>query len=219
MTTAQITAVPVCPQLPPSTFNIADAIVEQMPMAERVAKRMYFKCRRLYELDDLIGYANLGLAQAARRYRMFEAVGDFAELAERYAKRAVCQGVSQMSLVGRRHWRMIKRGQMQMPKVDRGAPEFVMLDALSVDPSDWGRDEPPATTDTMIAWLRAQEPVLAEIVELHVKGHLSLAEVAAKIGKTRPAVCNLYCVRAKKLLAKHFNPRRFNRTAGQRASA
>jgi RNA polymerase sigma factor (sigma-70 family) len=204
MSNAQNTVVPVCPQLPTSTFNISEAIVEQMPMAERVAKRIYFKCCRLYELDDLIGYANLGLVQAAKRYRMSDAVGDFAELAERYAKRLVCQGVGRLARFGLRHWRMIKRGQMQRPKVDSGVPEFVMSDALEVDPSDWGRDEPPATTDTMIAWLRTQDPAVAEIVELRVKGGLSITKVAAKLGQSRSSVNNRY-YRAVNVLRKQFN--------------
>ena len=205
MSTIQTTTTPSASQDPDRKFVMADAITALMPMAEKIAQRYYYRFPKWFDLEDLTGYAYLGLARAGHTYQMSEAV-DFADHARKHVLRAIQGGVHEMAMLHRRHWRMVNRGQMAKPTLHHDVPDFDIADALMFDRSQY--DEPldvNVTADEMLTWLRKRDDALAEIVELHVKGGLSLTEVAEQIGKTRGAVCNLYR-RAVNELTRKFNP-------------
>jgi RNA polymerase sigma factor (sigma-70 family) len=206
MSDAQNTVVPACPQLPFTPFSESGAIEQYRPLAERIARRIYWRCRRFFDLDDLTGYAHLGLVRAVRRYTLAEALEPsvFVENVIREVRHAIQTGTSQMSTISRATWRKITRGLMAKPTIYRGVADWEIEDAMTFDRRHWEESDKPTLAE-MLDWLRQQDTLLAEIVELHVKDRLTMKQVGQRIGRSRATV-NRHYSRAINELTRRFNP-------------
>jgi RNA polymerase sigma factor (sigma-70 family) len=188
MSADQSTAVAVQPQPSSTSFDISQAIEEHLPLVQKIASAAYHRFGRNFDQDDLVGYGNLGLVRAARKfagleYSLREAL-DFSEYAQVRIWRNIKSGRDQMCRVHLALWRRMKRGEVQPVTVVTDGEAYTLADAIASD-DDNDRDDIDAGSRAaeMVAWLRKHKPLWADVMELHLQG-LSFDRVGERLGIT-----------------------------------
>ena len=192
------------------TFDISQAIESMLPCAKKLSEMYFHRYGRNYELDDLQGYAHLGLVWAARKYAAMsydirQAI-DFSDFAEKRIRRNIEMGQSQMSTLHLYHFRMVKNGKMQAPGFVRDTEDYRLSDALvspESDPSEASSSiEAGALVSSMLSWLRTTNPAWAQVVEMRMQG-LTDKAIERKTGMNEKSIWQRRA-RAMKALRERF---------------
>lgn len=210
MNRTQSTSAPVQTQPSTSSFDITQAIEQHLPLVDKLARMAYRRFGGNFEHDDLVGYGHLGLVRAARKFAALEydirQAIDFVEWAKVRIWRNIVVGRDQMARVHRTHYRKIKRGEMAQPRFVRDGEDFSLADAVSTDAEELSLCMlKHSLTDEMIEWLRAQEPLWARVVDLHVRHNMQQADISKLIGRGPNAAGSIY-FRAVNLIRSQYNP-------------
>jgi hypothetical protein len=180
---------------PQEPFDISKAIEFHIPLARKIASIANRRYGCHYELDDLEGYANLGLVRAARKYSglqddLRQAI-DFTAFCEKRIWRAIELGRDTMSTIHRAGYRMIRKGKMVRPTFLHDSDAYSLADSIlsgGGNPADIAASK---DVDDRVAWLRKSHPLRAQIVDLHTRG-ISLPEIGRRLGRTSAAVARQY---------------------------
>jgi RNA polymerase sigma factor (sigma-70 family) len=207
MTTINATT-PVSQTQSPASFDITAAIEQHLPLVDKVAGTAYWRWNRMFDRDDLVGYGRLGLVKAAQKYASLkydirQAI-DFAAFAKTRIWWMINKGRSTMSTIHYSQYRQVKRGTMAMPTFVHEGEEYSLSESLYARPDDSLEAGERAEALAMSDWLAQQNPLYAQVVDLHLQG-LTIQQVAAQIGRSVGATTSLYN-RAINLLRKNYNP-------------
>ena len=170
MIVAESTPVAVQTQSPATTFNLAQAVVDHLPMAKRMARSAFFRWGQSFDEDDLFQYASLGLVNAARQFDITKCA-DFTGFANVHVRWALARGRDEMATIHRKAYKNILAGKWQKPVFVHDNEQHKIADAIVGAESDpfevcASQDE----IDTRLSWLRTHNPREAEIVALRLEG-------------------------------------------------
>jgi RNA polymerase sigma factor (sigma-70 family) len=187
MVAEQSTAVAVRPQPPSTSFNIAQAIEELLPLVQKIASAAYRRFGRNFDQDDLVGYGNLGLVRAARKfagleYSLRQAL-DFSDYAEVRIWRNIKNGRDQMCRVHLALWRRMKRGEVKPVTITTEGEVYTLANAIAAEANEPDDLEAGCRADEMVAWLRKQKPLWADVMDLHLQG-LTFDRIGERLGIT-----------------------------------
>jgi hypothetical protein len=96
-----------------------------------------------------------------------------------------------MATIHRRGYRAIKRGDMIRPSIVHDDVDYSLANAIAGTEEDPYVAAESQDVDEKVAWLRKDKPLLAQVVDLHVRG-VSLPDIGKKLGKTTRAASRLY---------------------------
>ena len=187
MSADQSTAVAVPPQPPSTSFDIAQAIEQHLPLVQKIASAAYRRFGRNFDQDDLVGYGNLGLVRAARKfagleYSLRQAL-DFSEYAQVRIWRNIKNGRDQMCRVHLALWRRMKRGEVRPVTITTDGEVYTLANAIAAEADELDDIDSGSRADEMVAWLRKHKPLWADVMELHLQG-LSFDRVGERLGIT-----------------------------------
>jgi RNA polymerase sigma factor FliA len=143
-----------------STGNIQQAVEECQGLVRSLALKIHRGLPRRIDLDDLIGYGQVGLVEAARDFDPARGIR-FATFAFYRIRGAIYDGLAKMTGMSRGHYQHVR--------YERGATEI--LDESS---QTAGGDDPQSE----LAWLRDVGRTLAVI---HLVSHLDLPGSALEV--------------------------------------
>jgi DNA-directed RNA polymerase specialized sigma24 family protein len=207
MNAVESNAVGAATQSPSTTFSIAQAIEDHLPLVQRIARRAWHQYGRRFDHDDLVGYGHLGLVRAAHKYAALECdirqALDFTDFAKKRIWGNIEVGRDQMAAIHRKHFYRIKRGEMPAPKFLHETDTYCLANVLAgaaEEPADW-----PVQTDEVEGWLQKRNPLGWRIVDLHIRQGMTLEQVSALVGRS-PSATRAACFRAVNLLRRKYNP-------------
>jgi RNA polymerase sigma factor FliA len=134
-----------------STASIQQAVEECQGLVRSLAVKVHRGLPRRIELDDLIGYGQIGLVEAARDFDPARGTR-FATFAYYRIRGAIYDGLAKMTGMSRGHYQHVR--------YERAATEIL-------DESSTGGGDP----DTELAWLHDVSRALAVV---HLVSHLDL---------------------------------------------
>ena len=193
MTLAQATAVAVESQVPAASFNFQQAIEDNLPMAKRMAKSAFFRWGCNFDQDDLEGYANLGLVNAATQYDITKAA-DFTGFANVHIRWALSRGRDEMAVLKKKNYKAAMAGKMKKPTFihEGGEGKFSLASALVSDDSrEIEQRDASEDISSMLTWLQGHNPQAADLMRLVLQGK-SIPQIAALQGKNVLAVHSQY---------------------------
>ncbi len=162
-------------------------------MAKRMAKSAFFRWGCSFDLDDLEGYANLGLVNAATQYDATKAA-DFTGFANVHVRWALARGRDEMSVLKKKAYKSAMAGKMKKPTFihEGGEGKFSLASALvSDDAREIEQRDASEDISAMLTWLQGHNPQAADLMRLVLKGH-SITEIAAIQAKKMQAVHSQY---------------------------
>lgn len=183
-----------------AAVNAEQLIESHLPLAKKLAGIYHNRYGRKYELDDLEGYANLGLVWATRKYAgmkydMRQAI-DFTEFARKRIIRNIEGGQSRMSTIHLSQFRSIKRGEMAMPTFVHDTEDYRLSDALvskEEDPAEIAAAQQDALSALVpgMEFLRSINPLWAQVYQMHMNS-FGFRLISEKTGETREVCAAIY---------------------------
>ena len=210
MTTQQISSTTSETQAPAS-YDIRQAIEDHLPLVRKIARKTYRRFQGKFELDDLVGYGNLGLTIAAQTYDIRRAV-PFEKFAYTYIWGNMAQGISKMALVRYKQFKALARAGKKVTINHMGHDVLDEIEVSLKDPAEIAafKDD----VQVKHAFLLSQDPVGAKIVQLRLQGKTT-SEIAAIMGLSSTRTSDIF-QKSMRLLAAEFGFTYTPATAGRR---
>ena len=210
MTTQQISSTTSETQAPAS-YDIRQAIEDHLPLVRKIARKTYRRFQGKFELDDLVGYGNLGLTIAAQTYDIRRAV-PFEKFAYTYIWGNMAQGISKMALIRYKQFKALARAGKKVTINHMGHDVLDEIEVSLKDPAEIAafKDD----VQVKHAFLLSQDPVGAKIVQLRLQGKTT-SEIAAIMGLSSTRTSDIF-QKSMRLLAAEFGFTYTPATAGRR---